>query len=58
MSGEYEKSQAHLQKLWNEMLSESEEEPFEGGSSDEYNPESESENSSDGEIVQRKRMKR
>jgi len=62
MSGYYEKDLAHLQQLWNEILSEEEEnekeEPFEGDSSDEYKPESEIENSSDEEVLRPKRVKR
>lgn len=58
MSGEYERDLQHLQKLWNEILSDSEEEPFDGGSSDEYEPDTASEDSSDEEIPLPKRVKR
>lgn len=60
MSGSYEKEQEKLEILWNQILSGSEEEPFEAGSSDEYKPRSEScdETSSDEEVLRRKRIKR
>lgn len=58
MSGEYEKDLQRLQKLWNEILSDSEEEPFDGGSSDEYEPDAVSEDFSDEEIPRPKRVKR
>lgn len=58
MSGEYERNQAKLQKMWDELLSDSEEEPFDGGSSDEYDPESGSESSSDEDVISHKRLKR
>lgn len=62
--GDYERHQAYLQKLWNDLLSdeelldnEEEQEPFEGSSSDEYVPESESDSSSE-EHIKSKKLKR
>lgn len=61
MSGNYEQEQARLLKLWNNILSDEEQsnsEPFEASSSDEYAPDTASTSSSEDNVFRPKRMKK